>query len=123
MHQLHEVCSAGHQRRNRLQVRQALRPVRFHQELRDVVSVFWKQGQYSDQREFRFAIDAGSAGKNRIWPCHESDSSPGCVTPSQYLALRLDNILSIALEWPIQGTSFDRPLSTSSEGTCWRSLF
>ena len=38
-------------------------PARFHGEFRDLESVFWKQEQYSFQREFRFAIDSGSPGE------------------------------------------------------------
>ena len=38
-------------------------PETFHGHFRDVESVFWKQDQYSFQREFRFVIDSGSWGE------------------------------------------------------------
>ena len=38
-------------------------PATSHRSFRHVESVFWKQEQYSYQREFRFVIDTGSSGE------------------------------------------------------------
>ena len=37
-------------------------PTTFHGNFHDIESVFWKQEQFSFQREFRFAIDSGTLG-------------------------------------------------------------
>lgn len=41
-------------------------PQTFHGHLPDVESVFWKQAQYSFQREFRFVIQSGSLGEDPL---------------------------------------------------------
>lgn len=41
-------------------------PETFHRNFRDIESVFWKQDQFSFQREFRFVIDDGSFGKDAL---------------------------------------------------------
>ena len=38
-------------------------PTTFHGNFRDIESVFWKQKQFSFQREFRFVIDSGKLGE------------------------------------------------------------
>ena len=41
-------------------------PQTFHGEFRDTESLFWKQDGYSYQREFRFVINTGSAGREPL---------------------------------------------------------